>query len=310
MRRRLLFLSLLLSASMLAAGSTGAGAAKAAQAAASYPITLKTANGSLVIDARPKRILSLSASATQMLYAIGAGPQVVGVDTYSSYPANAPRTSFTGAETNAEVYLAKHPDLVVLAYDSSHLVAQLQKLKVPAIVLGAAANVAAAEAQITELGKITGHTGGAAKANASLNTALAHVVHPIAGKAKGDTYYVELDPTFYSATSQSFIGALFSELGMTNVADPAGKGSAYPQLSAEYLVKANPRYVFLADTVCCGQSAATFARRPGLSGLSAVAHHHVVGVNDSLASEWGPHTMVAFLEEIANTVDPSAFKAG
>jgi iron complex transport system substrate-binding protein len=306
----LLLLCLFLSASLFAAGTTGASAAKAASPATSYPITLKTADGTLTVASRPKRILSLSASATQMLYAIGAGAQVVGVDTYSTYPSNAPRTTFTGAETNAEVYLAKHPDLVVLAYDSSHLVAQLQKLKVPAVVLGAATDVAGAEAQITELGKITGHTSGAAKANTSLHTALAHIVDPVAGKARGDTYYVELDPTFYSATSRSFIGALFSELGMTNVADPAGKGSAYPQLSAEYLVKANPRYVFLADTVCCGQSAATFAKRPGLSGLSAVAGHHVVGVNDSLASEWGPHTMVAFLQAIAITVDPSAFKAG
>ncbi len=305
MRRIFPTLTLLVSALLVAFGGAPAAVASSrAAASVGYPVTVKTTDGPLVIPTRPRRILSLSASATQMLYAIGAGPQVVGVDKYSTYPANAPRTSFTGAETNAEDYLAKHPDLVVLAFDSSHLVSQLHALHIPAIVLGSATSVKNAEAQMTELGEITDRVSGAQKANANLNNDLKRIAAPVGNKARGASYYVELDPTYFSATSRSFIGALFSRLGMTNVADSGAKGSAYPQLSAEYLVKANPDYVFLADTKCCGQSAATFAKRPAFSGLKAVTAHHVVGVDDSLASQWGPHTMEAFLQLIANAVDP------
>ena len=90
-----------------------AGATTAAPEAV-FPVTVSSGDGSVTIPARPVRILCLSASATQMLYALGAGPQVVGVDEYSTWPANAPRTKFTGAETSAEDYLPLRPDLELL----------------------------------------------------------------------------------------------------------------------------------------------------------------------------------------------------
>lgn len=305
MKRVALLVSAVLAASLAAvaaAGATPAPRVVAHSGATHYPLTLHTSSGTLVIAAKPTRILSLSASSTQMLYAIGAGSEVVGVDEYSTYPANAPRTSFTGAESSAEDYMTKHPDFVVLAYDEHHLVSQLSKLHVPAIVLGPAATVSDAESQMNELGEITNHQAGASSADRALTKDLAKIVAPAKKKAKGASYYIEFDPTYYSATSGSFIGALLAGLGMRNIADPAGHGSDYPQLSAEYVAKANPSYVFLADIVCCGQSAITFAKRPGMSKLHAVTEHHVVAVNDSLASEWGPHSMEAFLQTIVNAV--------
>jgi iron complex transport system substrate-binding protein len=105
------------------------------------------------------------------------------------------------------------------------------------------------------------------------------------------TYYYELDQTYYSVTSSTFIGKLLGLLGMKSIAD-AAKGAAasggYPQLSAEYIVKANPDYIILADTVCCHQSASTVAARPGWAGLTAVKSHHIIGLNDDIASRWGP----------------------
>ncbi len=87
------------------------------------------------------------------------------------------------------------------------------------------------------------------------------------------TYYYELDQTRYSAASSTFIGQLLGLLGLRSIAD-AAKGSAanggYPQLSGEFILKANPDYILLADTICCGQSVATVAARPGWSGLAAV----------------------------------------
>ncbi|HVC24564.1 MAG TPA: ABC transporter substrate-binding protein, partial [Acidimicrobiales bacterium] len=240
----------------------------------------------------------------QMLYAIGAGGQVVGVDKYSTYPPNAPRTSFTGYESSAEDYLPLRPDLVILAFDTSHLVAQLHSLHIATLVLPPATTVAGADTQIRELGRATGHAAAAGTVVVSIHDDLAKVVRSVGTRAAGRTYYIELDPTYYSATSKTFIGSLFSRFGMVDVADAAGRASSgYPQLSAEYLVKSNPDYVFLADTVCCAQSARTFAARPGFAGLRAVHLDHVIPVNDSTASEWGPHSLETFAALIARAVE-------
>src|SRR6202022_1842200 len=111
----------------------------------------------------------------------------------------------------------------------------------------------------------TGHSAEASAEDATIGRQLDAIVRAVGARARGRTYYHEVDNTLYTATSKTFLGALYARLGMLNVADPADHtGSGYPQLSAEYLVKANPDYVFLADTVCCHESGATFAARPGL----------------------------------------------
>lgn len=280
-------------------GLTGA----SGRGGAAFPVSVSSADGTVRIPSRPTRILSLSASATQMVYAIGAGPQVVGVDKYSTYPPDAPKTQFSGYETDAEDYLPLRPDLVILAFDESDMVAQLKTLGIPTLLLPPASTLAGAYRQIVELGEATGHRDAAAREVASEKGLLARTTATAGDEARGKSYYVELDPTLYTATSNTFIGALFGKLGMRDIANAAGHGSSYPQLSAEYLVKANPDYVFLADTICCQQTAATFASRPGFSGLRAVRLHHVIPVNDSLASEWGPHSMEGFLQVVARAVD-------
>lgn len=290
-------LSLTLSAGF-ATGATGAVGSHR------FPTTVHAANGVVRIATRPTRILSLSASATQMLYAVGAGRQVVGVDKYSTYPKNAPRTGFTGYESNAEDYLRLRPDLVVFAYDTNHLVEQLAKLSIPALVLPPATSLASVRSQFVELGQATGHLAAAKSAYASMVRKIATAVARAKASGRNKTYYIEFDPTFYTATSNTFVGTLFSRFGMKNVADSAAKAaSGYPQLSAEYLVKANPQYVYLADTVCCGQSAHTFMSRPGLSVLRAVRQHHVFRINDSVASEWGPHSIVQMVRDIASSLE-------
>ncbi len=276
-----------------------------------FPVRVNSADGSVRIAQRPTRILSLSASATEMLYAVGAGHQVVGVDQYSTYPANAPRTKFTGYESSAEDYLPLHPDLVLLAFNTGTLLAQLQKLHIATLLLPPVSSIAGVNKQINEIGLATGHLAQATAARAALAQDLAASVSRVKARARHATYYIEIDPTYYTATSHTFIGALFSRFGMVNVADSAGRtGSGYPQISSEDLLKTNPDYVFLADTVCCGQSVKTFAARPGFSALRAVTLGHVLGVNDSVASEWGPHSLETFADaieqEILKTTSTSA----
>jgi iron complex transport system substrate-binding protein len=269
-----------------------------------FPVSVRSGDGTIIIRAKPTRILCLSASATQMLYAIGAGPQVVGVDKYSTYPADAPRTKFTGYESSAEDYLYLRPDLVIFAFSSGTLIQQLTLLHIPVLLLPPATTLADVDRQIAELGTVSDHQSAARSVEASLQAGLASAVHRVGDAGRGESYYVEVDPTLYTATSKTFIGAEFSLFGMKDIADAAGRGDAYPQISPEYLLKENPDYVFLADTVCCQQDAATFAKRPGFSVLRAVRLHHVIGVNDSVVSQWGPHTIETFVSLLARTLRP------
>jgi iron complex transport system substrate-binding protein len=287
-----------------AAGTAAGPKVAAANGKAGFPVSVTSGDGTVRIPSRPDRVLSLSASATQMLYAIGAGAQVVGVDKYSTYPADAPRTKFTGYEPSAEDYLYLGPDLVVLAFSTGTLIKQLQLLHIPALLLPPATGFAEVYGQLAELATATGHPAGARQVQSSLEADFSADVRSADHAGQGDSYYVEVDPTLYTATSKTFIGAEFSLFGMDNIADAAGHGVGYPQISAEYLVKQNPDYVFLADTVCCQQNAMSFAKRPGFSELRAVRLHHVIGVNDSVASQWGPHTIETFVGFLARTLRP------
>lgn len=100
-------------------------------------------------------------------------------------------------------------------------------------------------------------------------------------------------------TSDAFVGQVEAELGLVNIADKAAsKGNNFPQLSAEYVVKAAPEVVVLADTKCCQQDAETFAARPGFAKPAAVQTGLILEVDDSVASRWGPR-LADFAEELA-----------
>jgi len=253
-----------------------------------FPVTV----GNVTLSQKPTHIVSLSATATEMLFAIDAGSQVTAVDETSNYPANAPKTNLSSFKPNAEAIAAKQPDLVVLSDDLDHIVDQLKTLKIPVYVAPAAKTLDDSYAQIADLGKLTGHPQEA--------TALANQMRGDIGKLVKDaprretpaTFYYELDDTYYSVTSKTFIGSLFASVGLVNIADGSGTASnPYPQLSAENIVKANPDLIFLADTKCCGQSLATVGKRAGWSNLNAVKSGQVIALDDDIASRWGPRVV-------------------
>lgn len=266
-----------------------------------FPLTVKAANGAVTIPHRPSRIISLSATGTEDLFAVGAGKQVVAVDAYSTYPASAPRTKLSGYTPNVEAIAKYRPDLVVVSDDLHHIVSQLGKLHIPVLVEPAAANLNDAYAQISQLARATGHPQGATLVVATIRRQVAAIVRSVPRPSTPLKVYHELDQTYYSAKSHTFIGQMYTLLGLQNIADQAGGTTEYPQLSAEYIVASNPDLIVLADTVCCGQTRATVAARPGWSGIAAVKSGAVVPVNDSIASEWGPR-IVLFLKAVASAV--------
>jgi iron complex transport system substrate-binding protein len=273
------------------ASNTSANATASAASAAAFPVSIKAANGTVKVPARPTAIVSLSPTGTEMLYAIGAGGQVKAVDSLSDYPPQAPHTKLSAYQPNVEAIVAEKPDLVIEAGDAGQLTKKLAAFSIPVLNLPAPANLAGEYAEFAELGRATGHPAQAGQEVARLRSQLHQIVAAAPHHAKPVSYYYELDQTYYSVTSATFVGQLLGLLGMKSIADQA-KGAAssggYPQLSAEYILKADPDYIILADTICCHQDAATVAKRPGWSALTAVKEGHVIALNDDIASRWGP----------------------
>jgi iron complex transport system substrate-binding protein len=252
--------------------------------------TASFSTGPAVAGTAPGRIVSLSPTATEMLFAIGAGPQVVAVDDQSDYPAAAPTTDLSGYEPNVEAIAGYRPDLVVLSGRDAKR--PLEKLGITTLVLPAADELDDAYAQIRRLGKVTGHRDEANAVAARMKTEIAELLGEVPKGGDRPLAYYELDDTYFSADSTTFIGRLMKLAGFTNIADEArGDNSGYPQLSAEAIVAANPDVIFLADTECCGQTAETLAKRPGFSKVAAVTDGHVVELDEDVSQRWGPRVV-------------------
>ena len=250
-----------------------------------------------------ERIVSLSATATEMLYAIGAQDQLVAVDNYSNYPQEAAdfATKIDAFEPSVEAISELDPTVVLLTYDPGDLQAQLEKLDIKVWFGAAAATLDDTYKQITELGDLTGKV---AEATALVESMDSEIEATITGMELPDapvSYYYELDNTFYSVTSNTFVGQLMSRFMLQNIADTAEAGNDYPQLSAESIISSNPQMIFLSDTKCCAQSAATVAERAGWDAVDAVANGNVVELDDDIASRWGPR-VVDLVKSVAAAV--------
>ena len=278
-------------------------------AAGAFPVTVHAGNGSVTLAAKPTHIVSLSPTATEDLYAIGAGTQVVAVDESSDYPAGVPKTSLDGVTPNAEAILKYQPDLVIAQADSNGLVAAMAKVGVPVLVEPSAATLDDAYAQVEQIGQATGHASAADALAASMKTQIAAAVAQAGASHPDLTYYWELSSPapYYSATSSTFIGQIMSLFGAKDIADSQSTSAdgGYPVLSTEYIVSSGPQLIFLADTVCCGQSDATVAGRPGWSNIPAVQKHQVVSLNDDIASRWGPR-LPQLVQQIAASVEKAS----
>jgi iron complex transport system substrate-binding protein len=266
--------------------------ASPAQAAATkYPITVKFGGYTTTIAKKPTKIISLSPSATEIFYAVGAGSQILAVDNLSNYPANAPVSEISAFEPSVEAILAKKPDLVLLSIDSTkapQIRNALVKLGIPVLMEKAPATLKDVYAENALLARVTDRQAGAVKLNASM----AKSIKDILAKAKKSSkirIFHELDDTYYSVTSNTFIGKVYKDFGAVNIADAAAgaDNSGYPQLSAEYLLKSDPQVIFLADAQY-GVTADSVSKRAGWSQISAVKNKKIVELPADIPSRWGP----------------------
>ena len=252
----------------------------------------------------PKRIISLSPSATEILYAIGAGNQVIAVDDLSNYPSKAPITKLSAFSPNVEALLNYKPDLIILNADATKALevkAALEKLKIKVFLERAPLNLKEAYLEITALGRTTGKISGAQNVISDMKSKISSAIK--SGKtSKKISFFHELDNTLYTATSDTFIGKVYKDFNLVNIADPAATADSagYPQLQSEYVIKANPKIVFLADAQY-GESLATLTKRAGWNGISAVKSKNVVALPEDIPSRWGPR-LVDFYEFIASSI--------
>ncbi len=269
-----------------------------------FPATISADNGEVTLDEMPDSIVSLSTVATEMLFAIGAGDQVVAVDDQSNYPEDAPMTDLSGFTPNVEAILAYEPDVVFVSYDPGDLVASLGAAGVPVVSFGAAVTLDDTYRQIEAIGVITGHAEEAVVVSESIETELTKIAEEAPEVEEGTSYFHEIDATLYTVTSATYFGQIYSMFGLENIADPAdedGSSFGYPQLSSEFVVASDPDLIFLADA-SYGESAETVAARPGWGVLSAVQNGIVYPLDSDIASRWGPR-IVDFARAISEALE-------
>ncbi|WP_017556822.1 ABC transporter substrate-binding protein [Nocardiopsis baichengensis] len=285
-------------------GSDSGGSEGSADAGGAYPVTVNDARGEVTVDAEPERIVSLSPSSTEMLFAIGAGDQVAAVDEHSDYPEEAPTTGLSGFTPNVEAITEEDPDLVVMSQDAEGAADQLESVGVPVLVLEAATAFDDTYEQLETLGGATGH---AEEADAEAERIRDEIekITTETREALGDTelsVYHEVDDSLYSATSDTFIGQVYSELGLENIADGtdgAAESGGYPQLSPEFVVEEDPDLVFLGYPG--GDAVDDLETRPAFDTVTAVENGDIVQLDQDISSRWGPR-VVDLVQSVSDAV--------
>jgi iron complex transport system substrate-binding protein len=264
----------------------------------------------VTLNGPAQRIVSLAPSNTEILFAIGAGKQVVGRDQLSDFPEEAkgiPDIGSTFDALNTELIVAQKPDLVLAAeINTPEQVKQLENLGLTVYYLKNPLTLEGMYDNLNVVAQMTGHTPETAKLVESLKARVAAVDEKIAPLSARMNVFYELDGTDpakpYTAGKGTFITQLIDRAGGHNIAADI---EGYPQLSLEQVVAADPAFIILGDARY-GITPESIAQRPGWESLSAVKDGHVVPFNDDLVSRPGPR-LVDALEELAKLLRPELF---
>ncbi len=275
-----------------------------------YPLAIvDTVGREVTIDAQPQRIASLSPAATETLFAIGAGDQVIAVDMYSNYPEEAAtRQQLDAFQPNLEAIAAVGPDLVLLFYDPGELADALERLGVTAAVLGSVEetpeSVEAVLDQIRLLGQMTDHVQEAEELVVEMQDRVEAIERAVADVEQGPRIFHEVDATLYTAAPESFVGGLYKILKAQNIA--AGADQPFPQLTQEVIIDRDPEVIILADGAY-GESPDTVRARSGWGNIAAVRNGRIFVIDPDIVSRPGPRCVDA-LEALAAYLYPERFE--
>ncbi len=267
------------------------------------PIVMTDGLGRTVTLAGPaQRVISLAPSNTEILYAVGAGGQVVGRDNFSNYPPEALELPGLGdfMGFSIEQIVALNPDLVLLAeIHPPELVKSLEDAGLTVFYLKNPLTMEEMYPMLITVGELTGHKAEAEALVSRLSIRVAAVQQKLAGVEQRPTVFYEIDGTDpskpWTTGSGTFIDTLLEMAGAENIGRVMD--SQYGQLSIEALLEADPDFILLGDANF-GVTPEQVAARPGWSELTAVKEGRVLPFNDDLASRPGPR-LVDGLEELA-----------
>jgi iron complex transport system substrate-binding protein len=267
-----------------------------------FPLTLTRSDGAdLTIEQAAERIVSLDPAATEILYAIGAGDQVVAADLFSNYPDEArAKARLDAYQPSPEAILAEEPDLVLMFANETGAVDVLDDLGAAVLYLEVPGSLEGIYDRIELYGRITGHEEEASALADSMAEQVDAVVEIVADVEQGPRVFHELDATLFTVSPSSFIGDLYELLKAQNIADDSA--GEFPQLTSEAVIAADPEVIILADEEF-GQTPDTVRARPGWSVITAVVEGRVHGVDPDIASRPGPR-IVSFLELLVGYLYP------
>ncbi|MEW6400518.1 MAG: cobalamin-binding protein [Chloroflexota bacterium] len=265
----------------------------------------------VALDAPAQKIVSLAPSNTEILFAIGAGEQVVGRDALSDFPEVAKNVTDVGSSfeaLNTELIVSLQPNLVILAeINPAEQVKQLEDLGLTVFYLKNPLTLEEMYGNLEIVAQLTGHEEEAATLIESLKERVAAVDEKVAPLSSRPSVFYELDATDpakpWTAGKGTFITQLIERAGGYNIAADL---DGYPQMSLEQVVAADPAFILLGDARY-GVSPESIAQRPGWENLSAVKNEQVLPFNDDLVSRPGPR-LVDALEELAQVLHPEAFE--
>jgi len=277
-----------------------------ATAAVQYPLTLTDSKSrSVTLETAPQAIASLSPAATEILFAIGAGDQVAAVEMFSNYPPEAQSLPQLDAyEPSVEAIAGEQPDLVLVYFDPGNLVDGLERAGLTVMFLEPPTSVDGVLEQIRLLGEATGHPQQADDLVATMQQSITDIQEQLVDVEEGPRLFHELDNLLFTVAPDSFVGDLYTILKAQNIA--AGTDQAYPRLSQEAIIEADPEVIILADTGG-GESVETVKARPGWGSISAVQNDRIYVVDPDIVSRPGPR-LVDALGTLAQALYPERFE--
>ncbi len=288
-------------------------ATEATEAPASTSMTYTDGLGrEVILDAPPQRIVSLAPSNTEILYAVGAGAQVVGRDEFSDYPVEAASIESVGGsfgEYNVEAIVTLKPDLVLAAeINTPELIQQLEDLGLTVYYLANPTTLEEMYIKLETVAQLTGHD--ATELVDSLKARVAAVDEKIAPLSARPTVFYEIDATDptkpYTYGPGTFGDLLIARAGGANFSTVAGITDAYPQVSLEQIVATNPSLIILGDSMW-GVTSESVQARAGWDAIDAVKNNQIFAFDDNLVSRPGPR-LVDGLEQLAKLLHPELFK--
>ncbi|MEN6559319.1 MAG: ABC transporter substrate-binding protein [Acidobacteriota bacterium] len=260
--------------------------------------------------ATPRRIVSMAPNITEILFALGLGPRVVGVTRFCDYPPETASVRKIGGlvDPNVEIIRSLDPDLVVAFRGNPlRLVDRVRKLGLPVFVLDIGQGLDGLVPLVERIGRVTRTEDRAAAIAAGLSLRLAEVDTALRGIAARPKAFVLLyGQGLWTCGGQSYVNDLIARAGGTNVASSLPK--KWVLYKRERIIRDDPDVIFILARTAADFRAGRerLARMPGLDGVKAVKAGRIYELDENAASRFAPR-LVDVLVRMASLFHPDRF---